>query len=273
MRYRILVLMFLLSSKLLAQIAAVSDYDQSYIRKTTGNYILPFHESNFAQANKAIRVYLMPGEYWLFCGEAFSFQENLEILKIEPSISNLKQEGAKAFSFSLEKETSLIVETKTLLQGFKRTDHLFTFFLKYDPTLGKQIEGFKYTDIGGTIFSASESKKDYSIILFWGRQDFLTASLIKGLNNLKVQFNERTDFLCLTDEDKPKLARFQAEAGFNWQLIPNASFREQPKYQINGLISAPSVYIVDNAQSKIVFYYYGLYELDKVLENALSTLP
>jgi hypothetical protein len=273
MNLKLLAILLLICVKLNAQISYVNDYNPSYIHNSAGNFILAFHESNFGHANKPIRVYLMPGEYWLFCGASFSFQENLEILKIEPSISNLKQEGAKAFSFSLEKETSLIVETKTLLQGFKRTDHLFTFFLKYDPTLGKQIEGFKYTDIGGTIFSASESKKDYSIILFWGRQDFLTASLIKGLNNLKVQFNERTDFLCLTDEDKPKLARFQAEAGFNWQLIPNASFREQPKYQINGLISAPSVYIVDNAQSKIVFYYYGLYELDKVLENALSTLP
>jgi hypothetical protein len=55
-------------------------------------------------------------------------------------------------------------------------------------------------------------------------------------------------------------------------MIPNISARELTKYEINGLISEPSIYIVDNAQSKIVFYYYGLYEIDKVLLSALSTL-
>jgi hypothetical protein len=272
MNLKLLAILLLICVKLNAQISYVNDYNPSYIHNSAGNFIVAFHESNFGHANKPIRVYLMPGEYWLFCGASFSFQDDLEILRIEPSISNLKQEGAKAFSFSLEKETNLIIETSTTVKGLKNSDHLFTFFLKYNPTVDKQIEGFSYTDMMGKVFSANKSKKKYSVILFWGRQDFLDTTLIKNLNKLQVQLNQKTDFLCLTNEDKPELERCQEEKGFNWQLIPNASFSEQPKYMINGLISEPSVYIVDNAESKIVFYYYGLYEIEKVLLSALSTL-
>jgi hypothetical protein len=195
----------------MAQIAAVSDYDQSYIKNTTGNYILVFHESNFGHANKPISVYLMPGEYWLFCAEPFSFDENLEILKMEPSIANLKQRGKKAYSFSIEKEINLTIEVKTSVTQVKRSDHLFTFFLKYDPFKQQQLVASKYLDSGGKAFSTTATDKKYSVIFFWGRKDFLSSNLMEGFNQVANKYGESANFLCLTYEKRDALQLFKEE--------------------------------------------------------------
>lgn len=267
------VLITIIASTLQAQIARVDDYDQKYIKEIAGSFTHSFHEANYGQAGTRVAVFLMPGEYYLFCGEQFIFKENIFIEDIKPQVIELKEVNNRTYHFKVEGKSPINFEIlmNTTLRDKNKYLHFFSFHRVYDPHKVKDISLPFYTSFKQEKFDLEASNKPYSVHLLCGSTRFLSEELISFLNQIQSQYAHKASFFCLTAENEESVNSFLANNSFNWNMVKlNSGHRNT--FTIDKLSTEPSFYVIDHHTRQIIYYYFGLNDSENLLRAGLKDL-
>jgi len=271
MRFSILVLLSIIKFNFFSfsQSVQVTAFDESDYKEIAGVNTIGFHHSSYNHNAKDVRVFLVEGKYWLFPAVGLHFGGNTKIESAPSEIEMFKQENH--YTFNIDKVGTYTFNISTINPTNNSKDLLYVIYKAYDPSVRKDIDSFSYTALDKQKISSDNTDKQYSVIYFTGRIDLIERDQIESLNNLKTKF-DMVQFVCMFNETEAELIPFKEETNFNWSVIPSVNSRELTKYQIGKLLSEPSIYLVDNNLNKIIYHYYGVYNLPIELMKALKEI-
>jgi len=271
MRFSILVLLYIIKFSFysFAQSVQVKDFDESEYKRVTGIHSMGFHHSSYNHNNRKVRVFLVEGKYWLFPTKDLNFGDDIKIESVSSEIELVKRENHYEFNIEAIGTYNFKISAKNPTN--KSNELLYVIYKAYDPNKGRIIDSFSYTTLNKQKTSSDNTDKKYSVIYFTGRKDLIDMDQIVSLNNLKNKY-KNVQFFCMFSESEDELASFKKNTNFNWSFIPSVNSRELTKFQIEKLLSEPSIYLIDNNQNKIIYHYYGIYNLPLVLTKALQEL-
>ncbi|WP_375578206.1 hypothetical protein ABWH96_14350 [Marivirga tractuosa] len=271
MNFSILVLLCIIKFSFysFSQSVQVKDFDESEYKSVMGLYSMDFHHSSFNHNDRNVKVFLVEGKYWLFPAGGLNFGGNINLKNAPSEIDLVKKQNH--YEFNVEDVGAYDFKISAENSAGKSKELLYVIYKAYNPNKIKFIESFSYKTLDDQKISSDDTDKKYSLIYFTGRKDLIDRGQIESLNSLKNEY-KNVQFVCMFSEPENELTSFKEETNFNWSFISSVRSRELAKFQIGKLISEPAIYLVDNDQNKIIYHYYGVYNLPLALKKALKEL-